>query len=196
MNLHEITTQGSGVSLGPVTVTKAFNKFAGATCVLVLVTDGSVQAPVAVKVWGPASNTLFQEGMVMTFQGSGPKGKLEYKEYKGKWEINANDCNVLVGGAPAQQQAPQGAPASSGGGYQPRGAQAPPAGGNEGAQTLAYDEMVQRMESYAKKQALFTRILVDELTVNHGFPIDQALILAGGGSAGLYAQSWFLQKGY
>lgn len=196
-NLHEITTQGSGISLGPVTVTKAFPKFAGGTNVLVLVQDPSVAQPVAMKVWGAASNTVFAEGMVITFQGSGPRGKLEYKQYKDKWEINANDCNVLVGGAPAPQQAPTQAPAQ---GYQSR--TSAPAGGGAGGsgdshpQSLSWDEMTKRMETYAQKQALFTRILVDELVVNQGFPREEALVLASGGSSGLYAQSWFLCKGY
>ncbi len=202
-NLHQLTTTGSVLSLGPVTVTKAFNKFAGSSSVLILVSDPSVSEAKALKIWGPASNTVFTEGQQLTFQGQGPKGKVEWKEYKGKWEGNVNDCAVIVGdgGQPAQQYAaqaaPQSAPAASAG-YQPRAAAPTHSGGGEQAhpQTLSWEEGEARMKTYAARQALFQRILVDELTLNHGFPVEQALILAGGGGSGLYAQSWFLNKGF
>ena len=188
-NLHEITTQGSGISLGPVTVTKAFAKFAGSSSVLVLVSDPSVQNAVALKVWGPASNTAFSEGMVITLQGSGPKGKLEYKDYKGKMEINANDCNVLIGGGAAPQHAPQSAPAPQQG-YAPRAA----ASSAEGAMNIPPAELSARMDSFLEHGCEMTTRAVD-VYIRKGFSREEAITLSAG-THGTYPTSWFLQKGF
>lgn len=180
MNIHSLKSQGSGVSLGPVTVAKAYPRNPGAKYSFYLISDGTDKE--ALKVWG--KDLSIQEGQNIILTGFGPKGGLKTSEYNGKTSIDANDCSLtIVDGAqtasqPAQEAAYQ-APAQ----HAPSSQQAPSSGSHRA-----------KMESVAKSAATVTALYIDELVVNHGFSKDEAIMLSQNAS-GIFPLWWFGEKG-
>lgn len=103
MNIHEITEQGSGHRLGPVTVTKTFPSKPGDTSVFLLVKDES--GSTALKIWGCPSNQAPQLHHVISLvTDGGPKSSIVNKEYpvgSGKFSINASGCQIVREGGAA-----------------------------------------------------------------------------------------------
>jgi hypothetical protein len=184
MNIHQIQQQGTGISLGPVTVKKLFPKKPGDKSLFLLISDSTGEA--ALKIWGPASNSPLQDGQQITVTGSGPKGGLAHKEYNGKWTINANDCSVAIAGG-STMSGVEAAPAYAAPAY---AAPAPVAYAAPAAAAPAVDKLPDVM----KRCAMATTLYIDELVVNHGFSKEEALMLAQNAPA-WYPLMWFGEKG-
>lgn len=130
MKLHEILSQGEGLSLGPVTIDKIPFAASGDGTkrnLLLNVSDSTGKADV--KIWGPAANANLKEGDVITITGSGPKGGLKTSEWKGRISINANNCQIITSEGAVQ------APASQNSGYVQRTSSSQSSG------TLSVDQM-------------------------------------------------------
>lgn len=177
-------SQGSILKLGPVTVKKTFDMKAGDKNRYVIVTDQSGEA--ALKIWGAAANTPLNAGNVITLIGTGPKGGIKAQEWpagSGKWSLNANDCRLELGSGPRTHQEP-----SHGSeehvGYSPQ----------EYHSSAPVVHSGDKLEAVAKRAASATALYIDELTVNHGFSKDEAIMLAQG-AHGMFPLWWFGEKG-
>lgn len=174
MNIHQILQEGSAVQLGPVEVTKTYNKNPGDKNRFLLIKDASGQG--ALKIWGAAANTNVNAGDIITLVGSGPKGGLKTSEYNGKTSIDANDCRLEFGnGHRSETQAPQHhAPAAQSG--------PAPSGGPD------------KLPAVMARCAEATRLYIDELVINQGFSKDEAIMLAQGVHSA-HPLWWFGEKG-
>ena len=134
MNIQQILSEGVGLQLSNVTVKADYGQKQGQTphrALLVEDTSGKT----ILKLWGATSGTPYAEGTVLTVQGVGQNGNLSASEFKGKWSINANSCEVIVGGGAGQPQAGAGQPAA--GGQAPAHQSAPPQAHNQSSGQMA-----------------------------------------------------------
>ena len=180
MNIHQILSEGQGIQLGPIKVSKTYPFKPGDKNRFVLIEDSSGKG--ALKIWGAAANSDLQPGMVLTLVGTGPRGGVKTSEYNGKTSIDANDCRIEFAG---------GAPASDGhSGTTEHVGYSPPASAYQPPAATGSDKLPQVM----KRCALATRLYIDELTINHGFSKDEAMMLAQNAPA-WYPLMWFGEKG-
>ena len=103
-NIHAVLSEGHAIQLGPVTVTKTYDRKPGDKNRFVLIRDESGQG--ALKIWGAAANTPLQENQVITLIGTAPKGGLKTSVYNDKTSIDANDCRLQIAGQESSQASP------------------------------------------------------------------------------------------
>lgn len=188
-SIHQALNEGSVVALNNVKVTRVFPMKPGDKSLFLFIEDSSSKS--ALKIWGPASHCGVQEGQTISISASGPKGRIEKKEWNGKVSIDCNDCKVSIQGGgsyEAVQPAPPqegryASPAPTGGGY--AATPSSPTGGVNAGDLLP---------ATMKRAALATHLYVDELVVNHGFTRDEACMLAQG-AGGWFPIWWFGEKG-
>jgi hypothetical protein len=175
MNIHELTTQGRGEQLGPLTVKKMFDMKPGDKSLFLIASDPTGES--AIKIWGASPNHGLTQGSVFSLAASGPKGSLQNREYNEKWSINASDCLIKLGGevpvTPTQSTSQPAQP----------------------TQTQAYSGASgDKLPLVMKRCAEATATYVDELVINKGFTRDEAIMLAQNAPS-WHSLWWFGEKG-
>jgi hypothetical protein len=190
MNIHQIQSEGSGIQLGPVTVSKTYEMKPGDKQRYVKVRDASGET--GLKIWGPASGTHLQEGQVITLVGTGPRGGVKNQEYpvgSGKWTLNANDCRLEIGG----QAPPQGysQPQAYNTPQEPAPAYTAPSTSHDTPpfRGPVGDKLPATMDRAAEATHLYITALV-----SRGYTRDEAIML-GQSASSIYPLWWFGEKG-
>lgn len=180
-SIHDITQNGTAITLGPLTVGKVYPfKPSAKPNLFFLASDQTGKS--AIKIWGAAASCGIKEGDVVTLVGQGARGILKREEYNGNWCINANDVRVDIQG---------GASVSSVDVVQPH-QQSYPGQASAAAQTTntGVDTLPLVMDRCADATALY----VDSLVQRKGFSRDEALMLAANAPS-WHALFWFGEKG-
>ncbi len=178
-SIHDITNNGTAVTLGPITVTRVFPlSGAGARANLFFLAKDNTGSS-GFKIWGHSANCGLKEGDVVTLVGQGARGGLKREEYpanSGKWNINANDVRVDVqgGASTASVDVRQEAPRQE----------------NQAQSTnTGVDKLPLVMAECARATALYVKDLETE-----GFSRDEAIMLSQ--NAPSYMPLWwFGEKG-
>lgn len=91
------------MSLGPVTITKAWEPKRGAKTdsVFYIVKDESGEA--GLTIWGPSAHSGARVGDQITITGQSPSGGLSKNEFNNKVGIAANSCKVVISGQSEEQ---------------------------------------------------------------------------------------------
>lgn len=144
MNIHEaLTAQQVHGELGPLEITGSFEKRNPKAPAFLKVKD-QAGGETALKIWGPAGNSQFSQGQVITVIPDGPKAEIRAdKDQQGRDFLNVNNCRISFGGAPVASTQP----AHAGNQAQPRQQPA-------GSFTSAKDEQIVRQNSLAHATAL------------------------------------------
>lgn len=159
MNIHEaLTAQQVHSELGPLEITGSFEKRNPKAPAFLKVKD-QAGGETALKIWGPAGNSQFSQGQVITVIPDGPKAEIRAdKDQQGRDFLNVNNCRISFGGAPV---------ASSPGGH-PASTQLAAAGGQSarppsaGSFISTKDEQIIRQNSLAHATALVVAGGVDD----------------------------------
>lgn len=108
MNIQSALAQRSAASLDNLEVVQVFEKRSNKSPAFLRVKDGT--GDTALKIWGPASNTAFSQGMVISIVASGARSSINAEaDQQGREFFNVNDCDVTIisEGNPAQAAQPQ-----------------------------------------------------------------------------------------
>jgi|TARA_R110002110_G_scaffold84410_2_gene219344 hypothetical protein len=104
MQIQQILSEGSGIVLTQVEVIKDYGQKQGQTphrAVHVKDSSGSTM----LKFWGASSNQGFSPGQKFSVQAVGSEGSINTSEYNGKFSLNCNNCEVVLGDGSAQPPA-------------------------------------------------------------------------------------------
>ena len=105
MNIQQILTEGQGLVLNSVTVKQDYGIKNGQTPHRALLIEDA-SAKTIIKLWGAPSSQGFNDGDVITIQGVGEEGNIRAQEWKGKYSLNANSCEIIRGGSTQAPYAP------------------------------------------------------------------------------------------
>jgi len=96
MNIQQILSEGQGLVLNSVIVEKDYGQKAGQTPHRALLIKDNTGKTI-LKLWGASSNQPIPIGQTITVQGVDQSGSITASEFRGKWSLNANSCEIILG---------------------------------------------------------------------------------------------------